>query len=288
MSGCSTDVVSDRTSDGRLILGADAIAHLRVPPPGTCWWCLERPATTGEHKFKRVDLTRLLADGGPLLWGDGNGDTREIRGSSGVRRDRYGVIKFPKSLCEPCNNKRSKPFDNAYDVYSAHVSRTWLRIMPGVDFRQVFGPDWEAPTLNLARYYGKHFGCRMVRSGLPVPDSLRAFLDGATDMPDAHMALITTDAIHKLYKGGLSISPDFVEADKNSNRFVRYVLVAYVGSIGVRYEWSEKGCPERSQFFHYPYPVINCFKDETAVFEGRTRHPGWFPSLLQWANRPRE
>jgi len=260
LPGCSHEVMSDRASDGRLILGPDALAHLRVPPTGICWWRQKRPATTGEHKFKRVDLTRLMANGGPLLWGDTDGNTRETRGSSGVTRDRYGVIKFPKSLCEPCNNKRSKPFDNAYDVYSHHVSRTWLRIMPGVDFRQNFGTDWEAPTLNLARYYGKHFGCRMVRAGVPVPGSLPEFLNGATDMPDAHMALITTDTVHKLYKGGLSISPDFVAADKNISRFVRYVLVAYVGSIGVRYEWSEEGFPEPSQFFHYPHPVINCLK----------------------------
>ena len=157
----------------------------------------------------------------------------------------------------------------------------------GSTFTQVFGTEWAESALNLARYYGKHFGCRMVRTGLPVPQSLREFLDGATDMPNAHMALITTDTVHRLYRRGLSISPDYVEADKDLKRLVRYVLVAYVGSIGVRYEWSEEGIAERSQFFHYPYPVINCFADEIAVCEGRTRRPGWFASLLQWANRPR-
>lgn len=198
------DVTSDRTSDGRPVLGPDSLTHLRVPPTGICWWCQARPATTGEHKFKRTDLTRLMGDGNLLLWGDRNGKTCEIRGKSGVERDRYKVIKFPKSLCEPCNNKRSKPFDDSYEVYSRYVGRTWLRIMPGVDFQQIFGADWGEPTVNLARYYGKHFGCRMVRAGLPVPDSLRQFLGGAADMPDAHMALITTDTVHQLYKGGLS------------------------------------------------------------------------------------
>lgn len=247
-----------------------------------------RPATTGEHKFKRTDLTRLMSDGGPLIWGDGNGKVRTVTGRSGVTRDRYGVIKFPKSLCEPCNNKRSKPFDNAYDAYSHYVAHTWLRILPGLNFGDIFGADdWKASTLDLARYYGKHFGCRMVRTGLPVPDSLRGFLDGDTDMPDTHMGLITTDTIHKNYKSGLSISPDFVEADKSLSRFVRYVLVAYVGSIGVRYEWREEGIPDRSQFFHFEHPVLNCFEDELAVCEGRTRRPGWFASVLQWANRPR-
>jgi hypothetical protein len=157
----------------------------------------------------------------------------------------------------------------------------------GVDFREIFGSDWLERTLDLARYYGKHFGCRMVRAGVRVPDSLRAFLNGGTDMPDAHMALITTDSIHKVYRSGLSISPDFVEADKSLSRLMRYVLAAYIGSIGVRFEWCEGGIEERSQFLHFPHPVINCFEDELAVVEARTRRPGWFASLLQWASRPR-
>lgn len=228
-----------------------------------------------------------MADGDILVWGDRDGNAREIRGRSGVRRDRYGVIKFPKSLCEPCNNRRSKPFDNAYDIYSHYLSRTWLRVMPGVNFQQIFGNDWEKPVFDLARYYGKHFGCRMAWAGLPIPASLRDFLDGATDMPDGHMALITTDSVHKHYGGGLSISPDFVEADRDLTHFKRYVLAAYVGSIGVRYEWSIETFPERSQFFHHPHPIINRFEDEIAVAEGRTRRSGWFASLLQWVSRPR-
>ena len=212
---------------------------------------------------------------------------REIRGKSGITRDRYGVVKFPKSLCERCNNVRSKPFDLAYDSYSHHLSRTWSRIMPGIDFRKIYGDGWASRNLDLARYYGKHFGCRMIRSGIPVPDSLRLFMNGETDMPDAHMALITTDTVHAAYKSGLSISPDLAEADRTGSRFTRYLLVAYVGSIGVRYEWREEGIPDRSQFFHFPHPVINCFRDELAVFEGRTRRPGWFASLSQRVNKPR-
>ncbi len=213
-----------------------------------------------------------MAGDGLLLWGDGS-DLREIRGKSGITRDRYEVVKFPKSLCESCNNKRSKPFDNAYDVYSAYVARTPLHTAPGVDLKVVFGSEWKARTLDLARYYGKHFGCRMVRTGTPIPASLRLFLDGAIDMPDAHMALITTDSIGKGYEPGLAISPDFVETDKTRSRFERYVLAAYVGPIGVRYEWCADGIADeqRSQFFHHPYPIINCFEDQLAVAEGRTR-----------------
>lgn len=262
----------NRTSDGRAILGPEAMAHLRLQPTGTCWWCRIRPATTAEHKFKRTDLTELMAGGDVLVWGDDAGSTREIRGKSGASRDRYGVVKFPKSMCEPCNNKRSKPFDNAYEVF-ARAIRSQSVLREGVDLRNIFGSYWEEAALDLARYYSKHFGCRMVADRVPVPNSLNEFLDGATDMSDAHMALVATENVSARFGKGDSINPNVVEADKTLSKFVRYVFVKYIGGLGVRYEWRENGLgdQERSQFFHHPYPVINHFTDDLAVYEGRPR-----------------
>ncbi len=94
-----------RSRTARPVLGPDALEHLKVAPSGTCWWCEGRPATTGEHKFKRTDLARLMGEDDLLLWGSGT-DLREVRGKRGITRDRYGVVKFPKSLCGPCNNHR--------------------------------------------------------------------------------------------------------------------------------------------------------------------------------------
>ncbi|MFJ6791966.1 hypothetical protein [Streptomyces angustmyceticus] len=159
--------------------------------------------------------------------------------------------------------------------------------MPGIDLASLYGSKWPEPAQNLARYHAKHFGCRMVRNGFPVPQSLRDFLDGADDMPDAHMAIISTDAIHRSYGNGLSISPDFVQTDRESTRFVSCVMAAYIGSIGIRYEWRENGMHEGySQFFHFPYPLINYFRTESDMAIGKTRKAGWFARLLQWANSP--
>jgi len=228
------------------MLTANDLTHLLITTSKLCWWCQERSATTGEHKFKRSDLARLMSDG-PLLWGDGLA-VRELRGKSAITRDRYGVVKFPKSMCGLCNNERSKPFDNAYDVYAKYLNRYSVRLSPSVVFPRVFGENWEPLTLSFARYYAKHFGCRMVRAGLPVPQSLRSFMNGASDMTDAHMALVTTDSVHKRHKKGLWISPDYVTVDNSHTNLTSYVLAAYVGSIGVRYEWRREGIPERSQF----------------------------------------
>ncbi|WP_220186482.1 hypothetical protein [Streptomyces parvulus] len=228
-----------------------------------------------------------MGDGKTLIWGDGK-TQRELRGKSGITRDRYGVVKFPKSMCGKCNNERSKPFDAAYETYSKYLQSHIVRIMPGVDLASLYGPDWSDQIMNLARYHAKHFGCRMVRASVPVPQSLRDFLNGAEDMPDAHMSIISTDSIRKQYGKGLSLSPDLVWIDKDSTRFVAYVMAAYVGAIGVRYEWLEKEIPKsnRSQFFSYPVPVINFFKDEVDMATGNVRKPGWFARLVQWSNSP--
>ena len=221
-----------------------------------------------------------------LIW-VGEEGMREIRGKSGIQRDRYGVVKFPKSMCDVCNNADSQPFDRAYAKFSDYLASTRVRILPGVSFEEIYGDSWQDDALNLARYYAKHFGCRIVRAGLPVPDSLRAFLDGAINMPDAHMALITTDSVHRRAKESLTLSSGFAWTDPGLTEFQSYVMAAYVGSVGVRYQWWAQR-PEGwdSSFFSYPSPVINCFTDEQAMADAKTRRPGWFARFSQWLNQP--
>lgn len=276
-------------ADEQVFLSRDEVSHLLVTFDGICWWCRERPANTGEHKYKASDLVRLMGDG-HLVWGDSTGRTHEIRGRSGVQRDRNKVVKFPKSLCDRCNNARSQPFDRSYDVFSEYASKHPLtRHLPGVGFREIYGSDWSQDVLNLARYYGKHFGCQMVQTGLPVPESLRIFLDGGVDMTDAHMALITTDSIHKSARSsGFTISAACAFTDPARARVESCVLACYIGSIGVRYAWYQAGLAdaERSQFFHFPNPLINRFCDEAAVVNGQPRRQGMAARFLQWINAP--
>ncbi|AFR50123.1 hypothetical protein KTR9_3488 [Gordonia sp. KTR9] len=277
------------TAEDRSFLSRDDVAHLLVDFDGVCWWCRSRPATTGEHKYKASDLVRLMS-GDTLLWGDDTGQRREIRGKSGVKRDRYGVVKFPKSMCDRCNNARSQPFDLAYDTFSDYlVTHPYARHLPGIGFADVYGMGWQPTVLNLARYYAKHFGCQMVRTGIEVPQSVRDFLNGADDMIDAHMALVTTDSIHDSpARKGLTISPGAVFLKPDYSRVDGCVFACYVGSIGVRYEWRRTGIPDnnRSQFFHHPNPLINCFANETQVVHGEPRPQGKIARLFQWLNKP--
>jgi hypothetical protein len=106
-------------------------------------------------------------------------------------------------------------------------------------------------------------------------------------MADAHMGLVTTDTVHRATRSkGLTISPGAIFADPGLTRIRSCVFACYVGSVGVRYQWDEDAFSggDRSQFFHYPNPVINCFTDEQSVVRGRTRRPGRLARFLQWVS----
>jgi hypothetical protein len=152
--------------------------HLRQPHDGNCWWCGAK-ASTSEHKYKRTDLARLGA-GGDLYWG---GDPTRPYIVKSLRKD--PAVRFSKSLCAPCNNARSQPFDRSYDVYRDYVwntlDRLWHR--KRISMSDVYGHDWPERQMDLARYFAKHLGCRLVDEGLPPPMQMSKFLSGATSMP---------------------------------------------------------------------------------------------------------
>lgn len=249
----------------------ESIEHLLVAADGMCWWCRASPATTGEHKYKASDLGRMM-DGDALVWFDDAGGMRHLNGRGAIQRDRHGVVKFAKSLCAPCNNARSQPFDLAYEKFSNYIdAHPEMHQKEGVDFAAVFGTPWRDQLLNLARYYVKHFGCQMVQQGIVIPDSLRAFLDGSEDMPDVHMVLVTTRLSQTPpFNEGLHISPGIIWTDPDFTEVRGCVFAVYIGAIGVRFWWQDGGIPEdgRSQFFHYPCPLLNRFTDDEAVAHG--------------------
>jgi hypothetical protein len=248
--------------------------HFTVESDGLCWWCRERPANTGEHKYKRTDLTRLMKDDS-LVW-VGDTGTHELRGSSGIRRDRYGVVKFPKSMCAQCNNVRSQPFDLAYDRFATFLASGRAHRRSAIPLARIFGRSWREDNRALARYYGKHFGCRLHLAKMPIPDSLRSFLDGAGEMPDVHMALISTDTVRRFARNGLALSPDFVMTDPKREQLQGLVMATYVAAVGVRFQWWTPAAQppgELSQFFDFANPILNHFADEEAMGSARKRPP---------------
>lgn len=234
------------------------------PQDGICWWCRERPADSREHKFKASDLVELWS-GHSLRWVAEDGNmTHDLMGLGAIKRDRYGILRFQRSLCQRCNNTASQPYDLAYQAYSSYVATTYRPYMTSIPLFRVFPEDWETSSRNVARYFIKHFGCRLADNGVKIPDSMRDFLNGAPDMSDVRLNLVTVKDFTKGPQGsGLAESAGYVFMPPDKTRIAGIVEASFVRTIGVRFEWRSDGFSDAWQdFFKYPTAVVNRYDSE--------------------------
>lgn len=240
--------------------------HLRQPHNGLCWWC-GAIATTSEHKYKRSDL-RLLGGSGQVHWGTDPSQPFLVRST---RKD--PLVRFSKSLCANCNNARSQPFDRAYDIFRDYVwaNLDLLWYQDGLDMRAIYGPKWLEQEFNLARYFVKHFGCRLVDEGVPPPHELAQFLDGAPSIPGVHLALAVQEdrfgpcqamRADGLDGRDLALAGFYAWTPRDRSRLDRVITAMYVSYVAVRFEWVVDGTVAHSSFFPYPMPLLNHFESE--------------------------
>jgi hypothetical protein len=154
----------------------------RVDLGGSCWWC-GSAADSGEHKFKRSDLVREFGSG---AW---SGVDAVSHGSGGgaslVNSSRADRLKFPKVMCQRCNNVRSQAMDAAYDEFSTYVVTNEDRILREKRFRwdEVFPTDWKSGRDDVARYWIKHICTRLAAEGVAIHSEVIEFLDGLRNSP---------------------------------------------------------------------------------------------------------
>lgn len=232
----------DVTEPPEEFISGDQLTPYQTATKGMCWWC-GAIANSKEHKFKRTDLARMGRES-ELLWGS---DDELVR----IRSNRKSkIVKFQRNLCTECNNRRSQPFDYAYDKYADYVwsnlDRLWRRSK--LDMRQVFGENWQVDTLDLARYVAKHIACRMASDGYPVPPQFGQFLDGAATLPSVHMVLFKDPAMWELRRrfidqgiegDGLWMAPATGAASPSRGRLTMFSSSFTLGYIGFMYRWDE-------------------------------------------------
>jgi hypothetical protein len=223
------------------MLSGAALDPYRVPALTTCWWCGRPGPLTREHKFKRSDLGRMWDGDESLLWGNGT----ERRTLKSMRKSRD--VRFEPGLCGPCNNDRSQPFDRAYQAFSDYVwNHGELGRADWLDMAQVYGATWPTSVPDLARYFGKHIGCRMAHDRFPIPPSLSAFLDGTAHAADVQMVLFKSQPHYDVYRQaqaagddarGLWLEPGLGHVSPSRGRLVTYSGSLIVNFVGVFYRW---------------------------------------------------
>lgn len=124
-----------------------------------CWICGD-VADSEEHKFKASDIKRFHGK---------KADAYYVSGEA-IKINSYKDknLKFPRVICTHCNNTRTRPHDDAYDIFTAFCYNNYLKILEfsNLNWEAIYGRNWEVEKMNLYRYYAKHAGCKIVSSNI--------------------------------------------------------------------------------------------------------------------------
>lgn len=124
-----------------------------------CWICNEKTANSGEHKFKSSLLKQM----------HGKIFDQEINYEFGAKKLRLEgpnnkKVKFPKIICDQCNNSNTSLHDIAFDKFINwsynHFDK--MRLTKVLDFEEIYGENWLEEKMNLLKYMAKHAGCKIV------------------------------------------------------------------------------------------------------------------------------
>lgn len=246
--------------DGAPLAGQAELDALRQDQSGTCWWC-GRVADSREHRHKASLLRRMWGEEGVYLSQEG----RELYKVPGVKS---GAVKFSKILCQRCNNTRSQPFDNAYDVYAEYVQTNGARMRRAtlLDWRTIYGPGWKDSTLMLGSYAVKNFGCWIAEGGFAPPAAFAHFLDGG-ELRDTSLTMARNGFLSLVYRAmeldgapwsnhGTGLSPEFVEISPERKRLTSYESYSYISDICTWVRWRD-GAGKGEVFWDSPIAPLD-------------------------------
>jgi hypothetical protein len=122
-----------------------------------CWICNLNEANSGEHKIKASDIRKLMGD----KKFDG---FFKIEGEDfiTINNSKHKSLKFPKVICDDCNNRITGQSDNSYDDFISYVTNNYDDLVADmkIDFKKIYGENWQKRKADLYRYLAKHAGCK--------------------------------------------------------------------------------------------------------------------------------
>ncbi|HBS86252.1 MAG TPA: hypothetical protein DEA97_06835 [Bacteroidales bacterium] len=176
-----------------------------------CWWCGNK-ANSQEHRHKKSDVKHIFGnrfEGEPVVIRDNH--QRNLQGPDSK------LLKFKKVLCKDCNNRRSQPFDRAYDLFVEYVLKNYDKILINriIDFSDLKQNDRIELKHNVFRYLTKVFCCRLASNNISIEPYLIEFLNHENQInflyykfevrPDIYAFLKRPDADE--YEGNIYLSP---------------------------------------------------------------------------------
>lgn len=159
-----------------------------------CWIC-GNIADSEEHKIKASDLRRYLGKNFDAFY---KSDESIFEGKTSYKNR---LFKFPKIICQNCNNNVTKDADVSYDEFAKYIDRNFNSLINDrhIDFCKIYGEGWISQKQDLYRYFAKHAGCKIYSGdgGKTINLSeLSAFILGNDTMVNFHITFQINEIIN--------------------------------------------------------------------------------------------
>jgi hypothetical protein len=211
---------------------------------GACWWC-GGIGDSREHKVKRSILKKMWTPDRLDLVSDWEMSSKYTLHSPGSN-----AAKFSSTLCQRCNDTRSQPFDNAYEVFWDYIDQRVdaLTDATSIDLADVYSDDWRHQALNLGRYALKSLGCRLAEDGIAPPQPWIDFLNGGP-LLDTRIRLGRWEYMSLISRAFKSTKGDCLNCgtghrgaawwvNSSLDTLVHYEAVDFVNDITTHVSWS--------------------------------------------------
>jgi hypothetical protein len=161
-----------------------------------CWICKINEANSGEHKFKASDIKKNF--------GKKNIDALYINQDI-VEINKYkdDKLKFEKLICIPCNEKNTRPHDDAYDIFIEYCNANHNQLLKSanINFENIYGGNWRTEKSNLYKYFAKHAGCKIKTLNQKIDiNSLSDFIVNKNETKDFIIKFEFKESIELLIK----------------------------------------------------------------------------------------
>jgi hypothetical protein len=80
------------------------------------------------------------------------------------------LLKYKPSMCADCNNRRTQPYDRAWDSLHAYLRANWPAILRKgwFDLTRVFPVDPSRGALDVHLFFAKLYGCLVFEEQVPI------------------------------------------------------------------------------------------------------------------------
>ena len=204
-----------------------------------CWIC-GAPSDSREHKIKKSDLVRRYGCqpfrniGGVLHFVDG--ESRKVPGP------RAKTLTYDPLICSDCNNAKSQPWDNAYQIFERWLFENEKTLFQRrfILLEEVFGSDaFSNACPELYKYFVKAFGCRLSDAGFTVPQDLVLLLPQAHFLTKLRIAFAINKTVFALPEDHREIFlgiGDLIRIDSRTQGVMeRYVWHMQIGWLRISF-----------------------------------------------------